>query len=115
MLLRFVTHNSLKQIVLLCALLALIGCSLTLLIAPLMAEIAHVVAEKEAGNPSAFGGRGAYAQAYGLYNCAFAAGTLIGPIWGGFMLSNLGWGTMSWTLGLLSIVTAVPTMIYVGN
>lgn len=83
--------------------------------APLMAEIAHVVAEKEAANSSAFGRKGAYAQAYGLYNCSFAAGTLTGPIWGGFMLSNLGWGTMTWTLGLLSFVTAIPTMIYIGS
>ncbi|MCJ1362369.1 hypothetical protein MMC16_001472 [Acarospora aff. strigata] len=114
-LLRLVTHHSLPQIVLLCALLALLGLSLTLVMPPLMAEITYVVEAKEKKNPGLFGKKGAYAQAYGLFNCAFAAGTLIGPIWAGFVEQRAGWGTMAWSLGLLSALSAVPTVVWTGG
>jgi MFS family permease len=62
MLLRLVTHDTLGQKVLLCVLLAFIGLTLDLVLTPLMAEIAFVVASKEKENPSLFGAKGAYAQ-----------------------------------------------------
>ena len=114
-LLRFVDHNSLRQKVLLCALLVLLGIVLNMALTPLMAEITYVVAAKEKKNPGLYGEKGAYAQAYGLFNTAFAAGTLIGPIWGGFVLQKAGWATMTWTLGLLSVVSALPAVIWTGG
>jgi MFS family permease len=114
-LLRLVTYNTLGQKVLLCALMALIGISLTLVMPPLMAEITYIVEAKEKKNPGAFGPTGAYAQAYGLFITAFAAGTLIGPIWAGYIRDAAGWGTMTWTLGLLSITGAVPCLIWTGG
>jgi len=62
-LLRLVDHDSLGQKVLLSALLALIGVSLTLVFPPLMAEITYVVEAKERESPGCFGATGAYAQA----------------------------------------------------
>lgn len=114
-LLRFVDHDSLNQKVLLGALLALIGGSLTIVMTPLMAEITYVVEAKEKSNPGVYGEKGAYAQAYGLFNTAFASGTLIGPIWGGFVAARAGWDTMAWTLGLLSALSAIPTVIWAGG
>jgi MFS family permease len=114
-LLRFVTHNTLNQKVLLCALLALIGLTLTLVMPPLMAEITYVVEAKEKQNPGRFGPTGAYAQAYGLYVTAFAAGTLIGPIWAGYVNDAAGWGTMAWSLGLFSLAGALPCLIWTGG
>ena len=114
-LLRLVTHNSLGQKVLLCALLALVGVALTLVMPPLMAEITYVVEAKEKANPGRYGSQGAYAQAYGLFVMAFAAGTLIGPIWAGYVRDEAGWGTMTWSLGLLSLGGAVPCAIWTGG
>lgn len=114
-LLRLVDHNSLGQKVLLCALLALIGASLTLVMPPLMAEITYVVEAKERVNPGCFGSTGAYAQAYGLFVTAYAAGTLIGPLWSGYVEDAAGWGTMAWSLGLFSISAAIPCLIYTGG
>lgn len=113
-LLRLVTHNSVSQVVLLCGLLALIGLGLTLAFTPLMAEIAYVVEAAEKARPGMFGAKGAYAQAYGLYNVAWAAGQLVGPIWSGYLELAAGWGTMAWSLGLLGGITAVPTLLYMG-
>ncbi|PVH89321.1 MFS transporter-like protein [Cadophora sp. DSE1049] len=114
-LLRLVTHDSLGQKVLLCALLFLIGITLTLVNAPLMAEITYVVEAKERETPGRFGPSGAYAQAYGLFVTAFAAGSLIGPLWSGYVVEEAGWGTMAWSLGLFGVSGAIPCLIYTGG
>lgn len=115
-LLRLVTHNSLEQKVLLCALLALIGTCLTLMITPMMAEITYAVhAKAERRPPGFFGKNGAYAQAYSLFNVAFAAGTMIGPLLGGLVNQSQGWGTATLILGLVSGVSGVPVAIWTGG
>jgi MFS family permease len=111
-LLRFVDQNSINHKVLLCALLTLLGLSLNLCSPPVMVEITSVVEAKERNDPGLFGSRGAYAQAYGLLNFSYAGGCLIGPLWAGFVLERAGWGTMTWTLALLSAVTAVPAGLW---
>jgi MFS family permease len=113
--LRFVTYDSISQKVLLCAMLSLIGFCLTLVMAPLMAEIDHVVELEEKRRPGSLGKRGAAAQGFGLFNAAFAIGTLVGPLWAGFVVQKAGWGTMGWTLGLLSGVAAVSTLLWTGG
>ena len=109
-LLRLITHDTFGQKVLLCFLLFCMGFALTLVMTPLVAEITYVVEAKEKRQPGIFGASGAYAQAYGLFNMAFAAGTLVGPIWSGFVERRAGWAVMAWTLGLLAGVTALPTV-----
>ena len=95
----------------LCALLALIGFAITLVVTPIFTEIVQIVYEKERQSPGIFGPSGATAQAYGLYNVAFAAGTISGPLLAGFVKERSGWGAMSLTLGVLSAVTSVPVFL----
>lgn len=114
-LLRLVTHNTLGQKVLLCALLAFIGLGLCLVMPPLMAEITYVVEAKEKEKPGCFGPTGAYAQAYGLFIAAFAAGSLIGPVWAGYVSFFLDWRTMCWSLALFSFFGAVPCLLWTGG
>jgi MFS family permease len=113
--LRFVTHNSIEQKVLLCSLLSMIGLTLTLIMAPLMAEIDHVVALEEKRRPGSLGKRGAAAQGFGLFNAAYAIGALIGPLWAGFVVQKAGWGTVGWSMGLLSGMAAIATLIWTGG
>ena len=82
---------------------------------PLMAEFTYVVEAKEKQQPGLFGASGAYAQAYSLFNSAWAAGSVVGPLWAGFIQEKAGWATMTWTLGLLSAVSAVPVLLYTGG
>lgn len=114
-LLRFVTHNSMDQKVLLCALLALIGTSVSTALPSLMTEVSYIINHIEEKSPNAFGPGGAMAQGYGIFNSAFAAGSLVGPVWAGFVRNQHGWGTMSWTLGLLSGVTSIPVLLTMGG
>jgi MFS family permease len=114
-LLRLVTHNTMGQKILLCALLFLIGTCIAVIMTPLIAEFTYVVVAKEKQQPGLFGASGAYAQAYGLFNTAWAAGCIVGPIWAGFIQAKAGWSTVTWTLGVLSAVSALPIMAYTGR
>lgn len=114
-LLLLISHSGIRQIVLLCALLALLGLALTTAMVPLMAEITFSVSAQEKRNPGAFGEQGVYAQAYGLWSCAFAGGILIGPLWGGLIRDRAGWSTMCWSLGVLSAVCVVPAALWTGG
>jgi MFS family permease len=114
-LLLLVSHPGIRQIVLMCALLGLLGFALTMVMTPLMAEITYEVAAQEKAQPGKFGPKGAYAQAYGLFNTAFAGGMLVGPLWGGFVTGTAGWGTTCWSLGVWSVVSAVPAVLFTGG
>ena len=100
-----VTHASLEQEVLLCALLASIGLSITFIITPGFTEIANTVDEKERQHPGIFGKKGATAQVYGLFNSAFA----------GLIKEHAGWGAMGWSLGGLCAATSVPVLLFMGG
>jgi hypothetical protein len=117
--LRFVEENTLKDKVLLCAMLALVGLTLSFTFPPLMAEISGVVETKEkkmlASGKKGYGKGGAYAQAYALFNMAFAAGSMIGPLAAGAVVQDRGWATMAWILGLLSGITSIPTFLWLGG
>ena len=115
-LLRFVNHNSISQKVLLCVLLTLVGCCISLTVDPLMAEIAYSVEERAKEEPEKYEkANAAYSQAFALFNMAFSIGNTIGPLSAGLIRNAAGWGTMSWALGLLGGVTAVPTGLWCGG
>jgi MFS family permease len=115
-LLRLVSHSGIRQIVLLCVLLTVFGVAYSFVITPLLAEFTYAVdAEEKKRGEGCFGDGGAYAQAYGLFMTAFAGGMLVGPLWGGLIELRAGWGTMTWTLGLLSAVSAVPAGLITGG
>ncbi|KAF1937655.1 MFS general substrate transporter [Clathrospora elynae] len=117
--LRFVDENTTKDKVLLCALLAVGGLFVAVNLAPVMAEISAVAEAKEkrmlAGGRPGFGPGGAFAQAYALFNMAFAGGCMVGPLLAGFIVEGKGWATMAWVLALLSGITALPAFLWLGG
>lgn len=115
-LLRLVDHNTLNQKVLLCALLTFIGCCFSATLDPLMAEVAYVVERKTKDDPETYGSANkAYAQAFALFNMAWSVGNTVGPLLAGLIRDAAGWGTMTWTLGLLGGVTAISTGLWCGG
>ena len=114
-LLRLVDHDTLRQKVLLCALLVLLGLAFALTLTSLMTEFSKVCDTKEKQDPNLFGNRSAYAQSYGIFNVAWAGGTLIGPLWAAAVKKDAGWKTMTWTFGLLNIVSALPVLLFSGG
>lgn len=78
-------HDSLKQKVLLCALLMLIGTCVALIVPAVMTEFTYIMDAKEKQQPGIHGVNGAYAQAYGIFNVGLGAGALVGPVWAGYV------------------------------
>ncbi|GKZ86229.1 hypothetical protein AnigIFM56816_001281 [Aspergillus niger] len=111
--LRFVTHNSMSQKVLLCALLALFGLCVALGFTGLLREIGLAAEENEAKERKPYNSSpgGNIAQAFGLSTMAYGIGSLIGPFLAGYIRDSQGMGTVAWVLGLLSGVTAIPTLL----
>ena len=95
--------------------MSLIGFCITLITTPIFAEIIHIVIEKERQRPGIFGKTGATAQAYGLFNVSFAIGTIVGPLMAGYIRKSGGWGTMGWSIAILSAVTSVPVFLVTGG
>ncbi|MCJ1463000.1 hypothetical protein MMC07_001604 [Pseudocyphellaria aurata] len=114
-LLRLVAYQSARTQVLLGVLLFLIGLGLALCGPPLFVEVAKTVSSIEEESPGAFGDKGAMAQAYALYNCAFAVGQLVGPMWAWAVKSTLGWATLTWMFGLASGLTGIITGLFLGG
>lgn len=114
-LLRFVDHDTVGQAVLLCALLALLGAATALLLTSLMAEFSKVCDAKVRQEPDLFAGKSAYAQSYGIFNVAWAGGSLLGPLVSASVKSSAGWKTMTWTMALWCAVGIPPTVMYSGG
>ena len=55
------------------------------------------------------------ALAYGVLNSAWAAGSIIGPFFAGFIRDDAGWSTMTWALAILTGVTGVPVLLFLGG
>ncbi|KAL8869317.1 MAG: hypothetical protein Q9174_004363 [Haloplaca sp. 1 TL-2023] len=94
---------------------ALSGFTLILIVSPVAADLSAVVEEKERADPNAFGPGGAYAQAFALFNCAMAAGTLFGPVVAGAIVQQHGWGAVTAFLGVFAFSGAIPAFFYTGG
>ncbi|EXJ92143.1 hypothetical protein A1O3_00693 [Capronia epimyces CBS 606.96] len=114
-LLRLVDRDSVGQAVLLCALLVLLGVATALLLTSLMAEFSKVCDVKVRQDPDLFAGKSAYGQSYGIFNVAWAGGSLVGPLVSGAVKSAAGWKTMTWTMALWCAVGIPPTIMYSGG
>jgi MFS family permease len=110
---RLVRNDTLNDKILLVALLTVLGIATDLIMTPIMADITMVVERKSRNGR--FGAAGAYAQAYGLLNCTYAIGALIGPVWGGYVFKAWGLGTMGWTFSLVCAASVVPTVLWCGG
>lgn len=114
-LLRLVQVNDTGRKVLLCVLLLLLGACMGILFPLVLAESSYAASEKEQERPSLFGKQGAAGLAYGFSNSAYAAGSIAGPFFAGFIRQYAGWGTMSWSLGLLTGASAFPVVLCFGG
>ncbi|KAI1370775.1 MFS general substrate transporter [Hypoxylon crocopeplum] len=113
--LRFVTENTIQHKVLLAFLLSLLGVALAFANVPLMAEITYVIEEKTAEKPGIFGEKGIYGLGYGLFTMAFALGGTVGPLWAGYVVASVGWGTMTWSFAIWAASGAVITYFWLGG
>lgn len=114
-LLGLVTPGTDMPFVKLLILLGLAGTSFAFTGSPLRVEAARVVAAIERDIPGSFGPDGAYTQAFGLINAAMAAGSMLGPLYAGYMRVWLGWKAMSLSMGMLSSIMLMLVVLVTGG
>lgn len=112
-LLRLVAGDTVKDKIVLCFLVAIVGLALTLVLIPLMADIILTVNEMEATGRVGSSAAGAYGQAYALFNMSYAAGSAIGPLLAGLLKLHMGWKATTLALGCLSGVSIIPIALWV--
>ena len=113
-LLRLVTQDTLRQKIMLCALLVVIGLAMAIALPAIIAEIGAIVADAKKNDPQAINGS-AIATGWSLVNAVYAARCLLGPLFAGLIRNAAGWQTMTWCLGLLSAVTGVFLLLCLGG
>ena len=114
-LLRLVDHDSKAMVVLLCSLTLLLGISLNMILTPSWSDASYTVDDIMANKPGIFGTKGAYAQAFGLMNMAYAMGSLVGPLLGGFLVENVGWRDLTLGTGIFCALCVVPCLFATGG
>jgi MFS family permease len=110
--LRFVTHSTNGQVVLLCILLVLNGTAGALTLPSLLAEVSRIVNTKEHDDANFIGRKCVYGQAYGLFVSFQGLGCLIGPLMAGALKDAYGWAFMSLVFGVISGLSAIPVALY---
>jgi MFS family permease len=80
------------------------GFSAAIVLTPGLPEMADYCEEK---------GGGIYAQGYALYNIAYSVGMIIGPLMGGYLFQELGFGWQMFVFsGILILVAPVVFLYY---
>lgn len=110
-----ISRNTIGEIISLVSLLLVLGLAISIIEVATMTEVFQVIEDHEAEFPGAFGEKSPVAQAYALFNMAFAGGQLLGPILAGGIRVQAGWGVMTLVLGLVCGVTAVPIGVFGGR
>ncbi|KAJ6099800.1 hypothetical protein N7467_001335 [Penicillium canescens] len=113
--LRFVQRESVADKALLSGSLAVVGLGITILQIIGMTEVFEVIGDSEAESPGIFGDRSPMAQGYALFNMAFAAGQLFGPLLAGFLRVHAGWNGMTLIFGIICALAVVPITIFSGT
>ena len=114
-LLRLVDHDSKAMLALLCSLTLLLGISLNMILTPSWSDASYTVDEIMTNEPGIFGTKGAYAQAFGLMNMAYATGSLVGPLLGGFLVERGGWNDLTLETGIFCAICVVPCLFATGG
>lgn len=113
--------------VMLCALLCCVGSCMALILEPLFKEVTERAErlEREDGIAKAASddkddgdsetSPGYYGSAYAWFNIAWSFGNFVGPLMAGMIMDYAGWKTMTWSLGLLGGVSAIPIGLWCGG
>ncbi|GIZ45937.1 hypothetical protein CKM354_000908300 [Cercospora kikuchii] len=125
--LRFVERDTMGHKVMLCGLLCCVGSCMALILEPLFKEVTERAErlEKEDGIAKAASddakagasetSPGYYGSAYAWFNIAWSFGNFVGPLMAGMIMDHAGWKTMTWSLGLLGGVSAIPIGLWCGG
>ncbi|OQE83421.1 hypothetical protein PENNAL_c0032G01161 [Penicillium nalgiovense] len=107
--LRWTGANTVHHQVAIISLLFMVGVSLTTVQAIIMGDFSNAVRKIESLHGITEENSSGLGRAYALCNLAFAAGQTLGPIAGGFIKRELGWGSMTLVLGILCLTAGLSS------
>lgn len=107
--LRWTQANTIHHEITLISLLFVVGVCLTTVQAIIMGDVSHAVRKIESLHGITEEKSSGQARGYALCNMAFAAGQTLGPIAGGFIKHELGWGFMTLVFGILCLVAGLSS------
>lgn len=102
--LRWTQENTIHHEIALITLLFIIAVCVTTVQAIIMGDVSNAVRKIESLHGIAEENSSGQGRGYALCNMAFAAGQTLGPVGGGFIKHELGWGVLTLILGLLCLV-----------
>ncbi|KAF2820230.1 MFS general substrate transporter [Ophiobolus disseminans] len=91
--------------------LVLIGSGIAFVLPCVADDLTTIASNMTADNHGAGDGRGAYAQAYALFNCGIAGGTVLGPLLMS-TVSRFGWQPVTLGLATLPALACVPIALF---
>ncbi|KAJ5156604.1 hypothetical protein N7492_009407 [Penicillium capsulatum] len=109
-----VRYNTPEDMALLVVLLLTFGLAIVMIEVSAMTEVSQVISDHEEQFPGVFGEKSPVAQAYALFNMAFAGGQLLGPLLAGYLRVQAGWTVMTSVLGLICGLTALLLGLFGG-
>lgn len=83
------------------------GLVINLSIAPLTSDMTYGIKQLEIDYPESFGDNGGYGRAFGMLNCAFAFGGMVGPVLSGIVVARAGWTTLCLIMSSMSAINVV--------
>lgn len=104
-------HPFLGLVLLMC----FVGISFSLTMTALQVEATAAITDMEAASPEIFGELGATSQAYGLMNTAFAVGSMVGPLFTGFIRVWLGWSATTLLMSIFAATVLLVTITVTGG
>jgi MFS family permease len=107
--LRWTEANTVHHQVAIISLLFIVGVCLTTVQAIIMGDVSNAVRKIESLHCITEENSSGLGRAYALCNMAFAAGQTLGPMAGGFIKREFGWGVMTLVLGILCLVAGLSS------
>lgn len=92
-----------------------LGIGLNFILAPLAADMFDEVESLAMKHADKFGARGAYAQAYSLFDASLGLATIAGPTWSGILLEKTNWQITAGLLAVICALGAAPVFAYTGK
>lgn len=113
--LRWTEENSIKHEIALISLLFIIAVCVTTVQAIIMGDVSNAVRKIERLHGITEENSSGQGRGYALCNMAFAAGQTLGPMAGGFIKHELGWGYMTLVLGILCLVAGISSFFSISK
>ncbi|KAL9126720.1 MAG: hypothetical protein Q9217_004265 [Psora testacea] len=96
-------------------LIQLSGIGLNFILTRLAADMFDEVEVLAEQNPGTFGNKGAYAQAYSLFDAALGLATVVGPGWSGLVYESTNWQITAGTMAILYALGGAPVFCFTGR